>query len=53
MKFKRTRKIQDKCDIETIRTEDGILMKCKNLRRNPTAQEILDGVKTKKIIWKD
>ena len=48
----RTRKIKDKCEIETIKTEDGFIMKCKNLRRPPTAQEILDEVKTNKIIFK-
>jgi len=48
----RTRKIKGKCEIETIRVKDGILMKCKNLKRTPTAQEILEEVKTKKIIIK-
>ena len=52
MKFIRTKKIIDKCQIDTVRTEDTIVMKCKNLRRSPSAQEILDEIKTNKIIWK-
>jgi len=49
---RRTRKIKDKCDVETIIVDGGLLMKCKNLRRPPNAQEILDEVKVSKIIIK-
>ena len=49
---RRTRKIKDKCDIETIIVDGGLLMKCKNLKRTPNAQEILDEVKVNKIIFK-
>ena len=49
---RRTRKIKDKCDVETVIVDDGLLMKCKNLRRPPMAQEILDEVKINKIIIK-
>ena len=28
-----------------IRVKEGLLMKCKNLKRTPTAQEILDEIK--------
>lgn len=48
----RTRKIKDKCEIETIKTEDTIMMRCKNLRRRPNAQEIIDEVKKNKIVFK-
>lgn len=46
----RTRKITKGCSIEMIKTRKGILMKCKNLKRNPTAQEIINGLDTKIIM---
>jgi len=49
---RRTKKIIDKCEIETLIVDGGLLMKCKNLRRPPNAQEILDEVKVNKIIFK-
>jgi len=49
---RRTRKIKDKCDVETLIVDGGLLIKCKNLRRVPSAQEILDEVKVSKIIIK-
>ena len=49
----RTRKIKNKCYIEMIRVKEGLLMKCKNLKRTPTAQEILDEIKDYKVKWKD
>jgi len=56
---RRTRKIKDKCDIETIIVDGGLLMKCKNIKRKPTekeamesAQSILDSIKNNKIIFK-
>jgi len=49
---RRTRKIKDKCDVETLIVDGGLLIKCKNLRRVPSAQEIINEAKTNKIIMK-
>ena len=56
---KRTRKIKDKCAIETIIVDGGLLMKCKNIKRLPNAKEIkdsaqaiIDSIETRKIIFK-
>ncbi len=38
------------CGIEMKEINGRVTFKCKNLKRSPTAQEILDSVKTKIII---
>lgn len=46
------RTIKDKCDIQITKFEGGLFMKCKNLNREPTAEEIIDSIKLKKIVVK-
>lgn len=40
------------CDMEIREINGRITFKCKNRKRLPTAQEILDSVKNRKIIFK-
>lgn len=49
-KMTRTRKITKGCSIEMIKTKKGILIKCKNLKRHPSMQEIINGLDTKIIM---
>ena len=45
----RTRKRKGNCEVTIDKIGNKIFMKCKNLRRSPDAQEIIDSVKNNKI----
>ena len=45
--FKKSNK--DKCEIETINNEDSVTMRCKNLRRMPTSEEVMNAIKEKRL----
>jgi hypothetical protein len=45
----RVKKISGSCMIDVTRSKGRVTMKCRNLRRAPTAQEIIDSVKHKII----
>ena len=52
MSKRRFRKIKGSCEIQVTKARGKITFKCKNIKRVPHAQEIINQIKNNKIIYK-